>query len=128
MRQPSANLAALTFEDVSSLAAIVESAHNGIVLVDRYGKILVFNRAALGMVNKRGQDVLGRKIQEVFPEVWADMKQIVKTGSPQLARQVTISGIDIVANRTPIWCARSSTERFALKFCGMHIRPWCSFA
>ncbi len=104
-RQSSANPASLTFEDVCSLAAIVESAHNGIVLVDRSGKILVFNRAALGMVNKRGQEVLGRKIQEVFPEVWADMQQIVATGTAQLTRQVTINGVDIIANRTPIWRA-----------------------
>jgi len=101
----SASPASMNFEDVSDLAAIVESAHNGIVLVDRSGKILVFNRAALGMVNKRGHDVLGRNIQEVFPEVWADMRQIVGTGSPQLARQVTINGIDIITNRTPIWRA-----------------------
>ncbi|MEJ2169892.1 MAG: sigma 54-interacting transcriptional regulator, partial [Desulfobacterales bacterium] len=84
---------------------MVESAHNGIVLVDRSGKILVFNRAALGMVNTRGQEVLGRNMQEVFPEVWADMQQIVETGSPQLARQVRINGNDIIANRTPIWRA-----------------------
>ena len=99
----SANSALINFEDVCALAAIVESAHNGIVLVDRSGKILVFNRAALGMVSKRSQNVLGRNIQEVFPEVWPDMQQIVATGSPQLARQVTINGHDIIANRTPIW-------------------------
>ena len=101
----SANSALINFEDVCALAAIVESAHNGIVLVDRSGKILVFNRAALGMVSKRSQNVLGRNIQEVFPEVWPDMQQIVATGSPQLARQVTINGHDIIANRTPIWRA-----------------------
>jgi PAS domain S-box-containing protein len=103
--EPSADPASINFEDVCDLAAIVESAHNGIVLVDRSGKILVFNRAALGMVSKRSQNVLGRNIQEVFPEVWPDMQQIVATGSPQLARQVTINGHDIIANRTPIWRA-----------------------
>lgn len=104
-KKSSAKRASINFEDVCDLAAIVESAHNGIVLVDRSGKILVFNRAALGMVNTRGQDVLGRNMQEVFPEVWADMQQIVETGYPQLARQVTINGNDIIANRTPIWRA-----------------------
>ncbi|MEJ2170217.1 MAG: PAS domain-containing protein [Desulfobacterales bacterium] len=103
--ESSVNSASISFEDVCDLAAIVESAHNGIVLVDRSGKILVFNRAALGMVNIRGQEVLGRNIQDVFPEVWADMQQIVETGIPQLARQVTINGKDIIANRTPIWRA-----------------------
>ncbi|UCD82399.1 MAG: sigma 54-interacting transcriptional regulator [Desulfobacterales bacterium] len=103
--ESSTNPTSITFEDVCDLAAIVESAHNGIVLVDRSGKILVFNRAALGIVNKRGQDVLGRNIQEVFPKVWADMQQVVETGYPQLARQVTINGNDIIANRTPIWRA-----------------------
>jgi PAS domain S-box-containing protein/TyrR family helix-turn-helix protein len=95
----------LDLEDVRALAAIVESACNGIVLVNRSGKILIFNRAALGMLDRSGQDVLGRNIQDVFPEVWADMQQIVETGSPQLARQVTIGDIDIIANRTPIWRA-----------------------
>ena len=103
--ESSVNSASISFDDVCDLAAIVESAHNGIVLVDRSGKILVFNRAALGMVNIRGQQVLGRNIQDVFPEVWADMQQIVKTGISQLARQVTINGKDIIANRTPIWRA-----------------------
>jgi len=103
--ESSANSAPISFEDVCDLAAIVESAHNGVVLVDRSGKILVFNRAALGMVNIRGRQVLGRNIQDIFPEVWADMQQIVKTGIAQLARQVTINGKDIIANRTPIWRA-----------------------
>jgi len=103
--ESSVNSASLSFEDVCDLAAIVESAHNGIVLVDRFGKILVFNRAALGMVNIRGQEVLGRNIRDIFPEVWADMQQIVETGISQLARQVTINGKDIIANRTPIWRA-----------------------
>jgi len=103
--ESTADPAAITLDDVSDLAAIVESAHNGIVLVERSGKILVFNRAALAMVHKRSKDVLGRNIQRVFPEVWLDMKQILETGIPQLARQVTINGNDIIANRTPIWRA-----------------------
>jgi PAS domain S-box-containing protein len=103
--ESSVNSASISIEDVCDLAAIVESAHNGIVLVDRSGKILVFNRAALGMVNIRGQEVLGRNIRDVFPEVWADMQQIIETGVSQLARQVTINGKDIIANRTPIWRA-----------------------
>jgi PAS domain S-box-containing protein len=95
--------AGLDTVDIGILAQIVESAHNGVVLVDRCGKILVYNRAALTIVNKRAEDVLGRYMQDVFPAVWPDMQQIVETGTPQVARRVTISNNDIIANRTPVW-------------------------
>jgi PAS domain S-box-containing protein len=89
--------AAITF-----FRGIVETARNAILLVDRSGKIRVFNRAARDIVNKRSDQVLGKYMLNVLPAAWEDMQVIFQTGKPQVGKKIEVDQKEIIANRTPI--------------------------
>lgn len=86
----------------SAFRDIVEQARNGIVVLDRTGTIIVFNRAARKIVDKRQEQVVGKPMQEILPTAWKDMQAIFQTGRPQIARRIDIGPHSIIANRTPI--------------------------
>ena len=81
---------------------IVEQARNGIVMLDRSGTIIIFNKAARKIVAKREDQVIGKPMQEILPAAWKDMQLIFQTGRPQIAKRVDIGQDTIIANRTPI--------------------------
>lgn len=81
---------------------IVEQARNGIVMLDRSGTIIIFNKAARKVVAKREDQVIGKPMQEILPAAWKDMQVIFHTGRPQVARRIDIGPHSIIANRTPI--------------------------
>ena len=68
----------------------MEQARNGIVVLDRSGTIVVFNRAARKIVDIREDQAIGKPIQEILPAAWQDMQAIFETGRPQIARRVDI--------------------------------------
>ncbi len=80
----------------------LEEAGNGVVMVDRLGTILVFNRMARRLLGKSSSDLVGRFIGDIFPDSWQDLKHILDTGRPQTARRVEFENGTIIANRTPI--------------------------
>jgi PAS domain-containing protein len=49
--------------------AIIENSHDGIICVDKEGRINVFNHSAEKLLNLYNRDVLGRSIQVVIPEI-----------------------------------------------------------
>ena len=81
---------------------IVESAQNGVVLVDREGKILVMNQAARRIVKKRTNEIQGCKIQHVIPTIWENIREIFETGNGRIGRRITIGKNEIIANCTPV--------------------------
>lgn len=85
-----------------SLAPLFDMAYNGIVIVDAHGTIQIYNAAARKVLNIEAKDVLDRPIREINPEPWEEMKQIIKTGAPQIARRIALGNSTIIANRTPI--------------------------
>ena len=87
---------------ISELRCIFDASHNGIMVIDQTGTIILYNQSA-GRVLKRNPGLLiGRHIDKVSPETCPDFKQILETGIPQIARKVTIGESTIIANRTPI--------------------------
>ena len=81
--------------------AVLDSSNNGIVIIDRYGVILVYNRAARRMLGD-GPGAVGRHFSEVRPETWPDLKQILETGLPQIGKRIVFPSATIIANRNPI--------------------------
>ena len=90
------------FEKLDFMRHLLESAHNGVVVVDKSGTILVFNQAARGQAGLTPEEVLGRKMSDVTPHAWEDMKRILATGKPQIGRRVPIGDGSIIANRTAL--------------------------
>ena len=80
----------------------LEEAGNGIVMIDRRGKILVFNRLARRLLGKTPSNLVGRFIGDIFPSSWQGLKKIIATGKAQMARRVELENGTIIANRTPV--------------------------
>ena len=78
----------------------LESAHNGVVVVDHQGRIMVFNRAARTLAGLKPDQVEDRFIGDLFPESWEDMRLILDGGEAQTGKRVNIGQAVIVANRT----------------------------
>ena len=92
----------LDFHSTAALRQLLESAHNGVVVVDRGGRIVVYNQAARHIAGWQPHQVLGRSMSQVNPEAWQDMQQILASGQPQIGRKVRLGHTTIIANRTAI--------------------------
>lgn len=80
----------------------IDASHNGIMVCDRDGLILIYNRAAKRIFNDGEIDPVGTNIQNIRPTAWADMQSIVNTGLPQIGRKIILPEATIIANRTPL--------------------------
>lgn len=88
---------------LKNFQSIFDAAHNGIVVINSEGKIVVYNKAATIKLKLNSDQIIGRFIGEAISrEVWADMERILKTGSPQIGKKIPLEGSTIIANRTPI--------------------------
>jgi PAS domain S-box-containing protein len=90
-------------EQSAGFQNIVEQARNGIVVIDRSGEILVFNKVARQIVEKRADQVYGKHMKDVLPDAWQDMQPIFTGGQTQIGRKVSVGSNVIIANRTPIF-------------------------
>jgi len=82
--------------------SVMDASHNGIVIIDREGTILVYNRAARRMLGGEDGSPIGRHISEMRPETWRDLKGIIESGQPQIGRKIALPNATIIANRNPI--------------------------
>ncbi len=80
--------------------AILNAAHNGIMVVDGEGRIVIFNRAAERLTGYPAARVLGRAVTEVFPH--SRMPEVLATGRPIIGDRFTAGRVTVVTNRTPI--------------------------
>lgn len=81
----------------------IDASHNGVMVVDRNGTILLYNKAAKRIFNDGDVDVVGCNIHELRPSAWADLKELIKTGEPQIGKKITLPEATIIANRTPFY-------------------------
>ena len=81
---------------------ILDSSHNGILVIDDQGSIVVYNDAARSIFNEYDSEIVGRHLSEIRPEVWPDFKEIIRTGRPQVGRKLSVADATIITNRRPI--------------------------
>jgi len=84
-----------------ALHAILESAYEGIAVVDENGVVLEFNEAYSRFTGVKREDALGRHVTEVIDNT--NLHVTVKTGIPERGAVQRIQGQDMVVHRIPIW-------------------------
>ena len=89
-------------ENLSRVSSLCDMAYNGVVIIDKQGIIQVYNQAARKLLGISTNDLAGHPIAEINPKAWQDMKEIIRTGSPQIAKKINLEGSTLIANRTPI--------------------------
>ncbi len=83
-------------------SSIFDSCHNGVVIIDRDGILVVYNEAARRIFAERRQFPVGRHFSEFRPETWPDMQEILAGGRAQIGRRIVLPEATIIANRSPI--------------------------
>lgn len=83
------------------MQALVRSAHNGIIVINSYGVITVYNEAAAKLLGVPVQEALGRFVSDVIPDT--GLKRILLSGQSETGAQLTVNGQVLVSNRSPIF-------------------------
>ncbi|OLO42919.1 histidine kinase [Alkalihalophilus pseudofirmus] len=96
-----------TFEmEPNELARVLEertatfnAIHDGVIAIDEFEKITVFNESAKVILNITG-DVIGKQISEVIPDT--RLPEILALGEPIYQREFYVQNRAILSNRIPI--------------------------
>ena len=91
----------LTQKNLHSLC--FDASHNGIMVMNCDGIILIYNKAAKRIFNFGDVDLVGSNFKDVHPFAWADLEAITRTGQPQIGKKIVLPQATIIANRTPIY-------------------------
>ena len=86
---------------VEILRVILESAYEGIAVVDEYGILLEFNEAYSRFTGIKREHAIGRHVTEVIDNT--NLHVTVKSGIPERGVVQNIQGQDMVVHRIPIW-------------------------
>lgn len=90
-------------EYLKKIENIFNSAHNGIVIIDEFGVVLVCNKAACKLVNKSPYEMIGKDADEIIPDSRAVLKTILKTGQPQIEVRIEVGDAIMIVNSSPIF-------------------------
>lgn len=88
-------------EDLHALC--IDASHNGIMVVNHEGTILIYNKAARRIFNEGDADPVGKNIKDMRPRAWAEMKGVLVTGESQIGIKLSLPEATIIANRTPLY-------------------------
>jgi PAS domain S-box-containing protein len=79
---------------------LIDSAYNGIVVIDSEGVIRIFNRSAEKITGIKAGYAIGRRASQIIPNT--RLEQVLLTGKAELGQKQEIGKTKIVTNRTPI--------------------------
>lgn len=82
------------------LTTILDTAYEGIIIVDEKGYITMFNEAYENFIGVKREEMIGRRVEEVIENTRLHI--IVKTGKPEIRHIQRIKGHDMICDRIPI--------------------------
>ncbi len=82
---------------------MLQSVHEGIVAVDKEGKINLINKSATQIFKKAGlaENPIGLKINEYLDST--QLHNVVEVGRPEVDEEQNINGVKILVNRVPLY-------------------------
>lgn len=90
-----------SFNSISNeLQTIINSTHNLIVSIDKYGRINLLNRAAEKFLGLKSSAVQGRDIMKIVPN--SGLMEILETGCSRPVQKIELNNRTFISNRTPI--------------------------
>ena len=82
------------------ITAFIRSAHNGIIVINAYGIITTFNDAAAKLAGIPAGQAIGHSIEDIIPD--SGLKQVLHTGVSETGCHLTLNGLTVFSNRSPI--------------------------
>ncbi|PLS06949.1 sigma-54-dependent Fis family transcriptional regulator [Neobacillus cucumis] len=93
-----------TLHIAETLSTILESAYEGIVVIDANGYISEFNHAYSRFIGKKREEVLGQHVTQIIENT--RLHVVIQTGVAEKGYIQRIQGQDMVVHRIPIWRER----------------------
>jgi PAS domain S-box-containing protein len=87
-------------KEAEQLKAIMEFTYDGIIALDKNGRITVFNRACEDISGWESEKALGHYVTDVIPA--ANCQKLLETREPELGEILEIGETRVVTNRVPI--------------------------
>lgn len=88
---------------MQTLEEIVEMCHDGIIGLDKDGKVILFNQSAEKITGLTKKDVIGKHANALsIPKVSQDLSDVISLGQPQYEHKYCIGQRSFVTNRFPI--------------------------
>ncbi|MBE0569349.1 MAG: sigma 54-interacting transcriptional regulator [Deltaproteobacteria bacterium] len=84
----------------NELKAMLEYAYEGIIAIDREGKVTIFNPVAQSVTGIPGEEALGRPAEQVIPLI--RFKGVLQSGSRDIGEIVDFGHSKVMVNRIPI--------------------------
>lgn len=79
--------------------AIFQAMGEGIIAIDREGRITVMNAAARRIIGCT-EEVVGKPIEEVLPD--SHLRRVLSTGQPEWNQERVLQGTVVISNRVPV--------------------------
>lgn len=83
------------------LKTVLQSVHNGILAVDKSGRVTIFNAAAERLLGISAQAVLGKHLLDLLPGS-AGLLEIMETGQAELGKTHRVGDNVYLINRSPV--------------------------
>ncbi|WP_081799389.1 sigma-54-dependent Fis family transcriptional regulator [Neobacillus jeddahensis] len=90
-----------TLHIAETLSTILESAYEGIAVIDANGYIKEFNNAYARFIGKKREEVIGKHVSTIIENTRLHI--VIQTGVAEKGYIQRIQGQDMVVHRIPIW-------------------------
>lgn len=82
------------------LSTLLNFLREGVISVDKEGKVILFNNAAEKILNFQASEIIGKPLIDFFPNL--KLKEIIKNRKYYLDDVLNLNETSVIANRTPI--------------------------
>ncbi|MCL6478873.1 MAG: sigma 54-interacting transcriptional regulator [Peptococcaceae bacterium] len=80
--------------------AILDSTHNGILVVNQLGEVTLINEAGERLLGVNREEALGKPVLDLFPT--SGLVNVLRTGRPEIGMKIVIKGRTLISNRSPL--------------------------
>jgi PAS domain S-box-containing protein len=87
-------------EKTNQVQAILNNISEGIIAVNRRGRITIFNKSAVGITGIAGGPLSGEYVDEVIPNT--RLLEVIESSEPELGQLQRIGSSTVLTNRVPV--------------------------
>jgi PAS domain S-box-containing protein len=85
----------------SSIEEIMESIHNGMIIIDTSGTIVMCNRKGCDLIGYPRDEIIGKPINEIIKDT--ELVEVLRDGKERPLQQQQVRDRNVIANRSPIY-------------------------
>ncbi|MHC1761019.1 MAG: sigma 54-interacting transcriptional regulator [Negativicutes bacterium] len=88
-------------QSTDEVRALINSAHEGIIGINAFGIVTIYNEAVSKLVGLSTEEALGRTLAEVMPN--SGLKRVLETGQAERDCEFMLGGRTVISNRSPVF-------------------------